>query len=230
MSNRVFLFADSFGTLTHTRYSWVDKLHANYHLVNKSSGGASTQEIGKRFLATVDRIKPEDTVIIGISDPGRFYISNEKKRNEYYEMYYELFYDKVISRIHYEGCLNKIKEVAKERNLKLLVFWSFPSDYNKSEVDNWTDLDFHTCHDEDYVYDTTFENEIKPALIYISRREIPRKFTPEQLVDAFLNDNRPNHISSASFHEEMYSVVTKFINNEVKGQIMLSKKWIDYTI
>lgn len=218
--SKIYIIGDSFASLTYQNSgSWVMLLSKKYNVEHVSLCGGSTQEIMLKFLDWSNEITSNDIVVLGISDPHRFYISDSSIRHTVWESYYKHFYNETISQIHYQACLNKIKQHAKEKNIKLLIFWSFPSDYRSSI--KWSSKDFQKISYNDYIYDIEFDNEIRPALIYFSRLEVPAHLSSTQIGEFYANDVRPCHIDNFDIHKKIYNVVDNFYNNNISGQINL---------
>jgi hypothetical protein len=79
-----------------------------------------------------------------------------------------------------------------------------------------------------YYYLDTFENEVKPALIYFSKKEVGHCTTTNDIIDYFKNkDNRPNHIGNVRVHNELTKIVAEFIKGRTSGQIDLIKRLSD---
>lgn len=223
--SKIYIIGDSFAGLSTTGNvtSWSKLISKNYPIEHISIPGGSNQEIMLAFLNLVDNVTPADIVVLGWSSPHRFYVSNsnESFRNEAWNIHYKYFYNDTVSRVHYEACLNKVKQVATDKNIRLLVFWSFPSDHPSSI--NWSSADFHLIPHTDYIYDASFDNEIKPALIYFSRLEIPKNLDDAAISKFYANDRRPGHINDVELHKKIYNIVVKFYNNEIRGCINLEK-------
>jgi hypothetical protein len=118
--------------------------------------------------------------------------------------------------------LDKIKAVVKQRKIRMLFFWAFPSGYGDSS--GWTSSKF--ISEDRLVYSHTFENEVRPALIYFSRIEIPKEQsnTEEKLLDFAAKDIRPNHIASQKLHDELFKIVDDVFHHRLAGQINLKNR------
>jgi len=62
-----------------------------------------------------------------------------------------------------------------------------------------------------YIYDSNFKNEIRPALDYFSRSE--------KLVAPDVDADRPNHIKDMNVHNRIYNAVHSLISGERTGII-----------
>jgi hypothetical protein len=118
--------------------------------------------------------------------------------------------------------LDKIKAVVKERKIRMLFLWAFPSGYTDSS--NWVSSKF--ISEDHLVYSQTFENEVRPALMYFSRIEIPedKANTDEALIDFFYKDMRPNHIANQKLHDELFKIVDDVYHHRLAGQINLKNR------
>jgi len=202
-----------------------------HFVVNSAIPGASNHEIYLSFLKYANIITPDDHVLFGWSDPSRFYVNSGINKNEKtYRVYYENFYNKTLDTLQQKTFMGEIKKIIKEKNFKTLFFWSFPSDYIDAPKENasWVDAIASNIDLTKYYYLDTFENEVKPALIYFSKKEVEHCTTTTDIIDYFKNkDNRPNHIGNVRVHNELTKIVAEFIKGRTSGQIDLIKRLSD---
>jgi hypothetical protein len=229
--SKIYIFGDSFfcrWVETGREYGWIYQLAQKYFVVDAAQPGASNYEIYLNFLKYVNNITPEDTVILGWSDPSRFYVNSGISKNEkIYELYYKNFYNSTLSTLYQKTIMNEIKRIIKEKNIKALFFWSFPSDYieGPKERTNWLDAILSNIDVEKYQYLDTFENEVKPALIYFSKKELVKFSSETDIITYFRDiDVRPNHMGSKRLHNELVTLVSEFVTNQKSGQIDLIKR------
>ena len=229
--SKIYTFGDSFfyrWVETGREYGWIFQLAQKYFVVDAAQPGASNYEIYLNFLKYVNDITPKDTIILGWSDPSRFYVNSGISKNEKtYELYYKNFYNSALSRLYQKTIMNEIKRIIKEKNLKALFFWSFPSDYieGPKENTNWLDAILSNIDIERYQYLENFDNEVKPALVYFSKKEVEHLTSEKEIIDYFKNtDKRPNHIGNRQLHDELVRIVSEFVKNRSAGQIDLIKR------
>lgn len=223
----VYIFGDSFFMKTHHKYAWPNRLLENYQVYNYAEGGLGNYEIFLRFLNCLELFKNDDVIIFGWSDPNRFYLNpNLQKTDKIYKIYYENFYNKTLNEIHQNALCNEIKNIVKERTLKILFLWSFPTDYTDVDKENFNWLDSVMCKTsyEQYLYRDTFLNEVRPALIYFSMKEIGKVKKYHKAINHFVKDFRPNHIADQEVHNAIYDIVSQFIEGRITGQIDLLKR------
>lgn len=226
--NNIYIFGDSFsinGGNNYSDWAWIKQLSKKHNVINCSQPGHSNQDIMLDFLEHSNVIDEHDFVIIGWTDPNRCYTSKKKDPN-FLNIHQTMFYHHIVSQVHYNGCLNKVKQVVKDKKINLLVFWSFPSDYQTRRNASycWNGIDFQKLTQEEYIYDVEFDNEIRPALIYFSRQEVPTNYNDAQVAKFFANDCRPNHINDQEIHNQLASVVEKFVNQIPIGHTTIYKR------
>jgi hypothetical protein len=227
MSN-IYVFGDSFFCrwVSHNvEYGWIYQLTKKYSVFDFAIGGASNHDIYLKFLHQVNNITPDDVILFGWSDPSRFYVNPGITRD--YKLYYKNFYNKTLSMLQEKSYTSEVKNLIKEKNLKALFFWSFPSDYVEVSQENfgWVESMLADTTDQQYYYITTFENEVKPALIYFSKKEVADFKLADEVIHYFQKqDKRPNHISDKVIHDELVKIVVEFIENQTSGQIDIIKR------
>ena len=229
--DNIYIFGDSFfcrWVEDNVNYSWILQLTKKYSVCNYSIPGASNQEIYLSFLKNIDIITSNDVVLLGWSEPNRFYVNPEVTKNDkIYEMYHKNFYNKTLVKLQYQSFMSEVKKTIKEKNIKTLFFWSFPSDYidPPKENANWLDAILSNINETNYQYLDSFENEVKPALIYFSKKEVEHFTSQDEIVNYFRKkDRRPNHISNEKIHNELVKIVIEFIENKIDGQIDLIER------
>jgi len=217
--NKVYIFGDSFFTQSLYRSnSWPDMIAKKYHVVNAAQLGASIYDIYLQFLRHYKNITKNDTVILGWSDPWRYYSKPEIPKNEELsKLYYTQFYNQDLESFYQESIMNEVNRRLKEKEIRALFFWSFPTGY-------WVDTVIQDLDHNSYIYKTEFENEVRPALIYFSKTEAAHCKTEKEIINFFKNDLRPNHLSSQKIHDELYNIVTDFIDQKIQGQIDLFQR------
>jgi hypothetical protein len=141
-------------------------------------------------------------------------------------MHYKNFYNNELETLYQKTFMHKVKSVVKEKNLRLLVLWSFPTGYvgTVRQNPNWLDTFMFDIDPEQYQYADTFDNEVRPALIHISRKETSLLNAEQDVIDYFLKDNRPNHIKDQTVHNELVKIVTEFVETRISGQVDLIKR------
>jgi hypothetical protein len=230
--SKIYIFGDSFFSRwveDNNTSGWIVQLHAKYpEVINTAVGGASNHEIYLNYLKYIDDITPDDIILFGWSDPSRFYVNPGITKDEkIYKLYYANFYNKTLSMLQEKTYMSEVKNTITEKNLKALFFWSFPSAYVEvpRENFNWLDSMLIDITDQQYYYSDTFENEIKPALIYFSKKEVADFKSPDKVVHYFQKqDKRPNHIGDQAIHDELVKIVVEFIENQTSGQIDIIKR------
>lgn len=229
--SKVYIFGDSFlSAESRGSFSWALKLAGKYEVVNTAQGGISNHEIFLRFLKYVDLFTESDSIIIGWSDPSRYYvIPGVTKSESTFRTYYTHFYNKELDLFHQLSYMQEIKRLIKKHNLQVLFMWSFPTDYKGIETDNpnWLDAIASDLPADNYSYQDTFENEIKPALLYFSKKDVRHFKSQKEITKYFIKDSRPNHISDQRVHEELYNIASQFIEKQLDGHIDLVKRLED---
>ena len=198
---KVFIFGGSFSV---DEGGWTDTIRNNYKLVNFSFGGASCSQILEKIKRQIDNINLDDFVIICWSDMNREYLN---------QLWINLDHLKIKET--YINNLNSAKKILEDRKINHLIIWALPSDYGKTR--SWTTVDFAYLDKEKYEYIVNFKNEIRPALIYFSRKELLHITDDNELVNAFKYDKRPNHIRNLKIHILLSDAIIKFIEEEITG-------------
>ena len=226
---KIYIFGDSFFTWDPAPWSWINLLDTNYSIEYYSKPGASNQEIYLKFLDHYDRITPEDLIIIGWSDLNRVYINPQvEKQDKFIKLYHTTFYNKELTELYSDSIMNKVDRLIEDKNLKALFFWSFPSDYKLDRSNpNWLDALLCNLHHSNYSYRKEFKNEVRPALIHFSKKEVEHLKSIDKISKYFSDDRRPNHINSEHTHKELYNIVTEFLENKISGQIDLFQRLTD---
>ena len=222
-SMTIFMYGDSFSVSAKVRCtSWIDQLHGKHQLTNRSIAGASNHCIFLKFMEDLDRITSDDLVVFCWSENQRYYQKDPKTSFKIHHLYHKHFYNQHLLEMQSEMYLDKIKAVVKERKIRMLFFWAFPSGYSDSIY--WVSSKF--ISEDSLVYSHTFENEVRPALIYFSRIEIPEENsnTEEKLLDFASKDIRPNHIASQKLHDELFKIVDDVFHHRLEGQINLKNR------
>jgi hypothetical protein len=234
MKNKtLFVFGDSFSTPSLKEFNigqaWTEKidLSEHYGVRNLSLSGASNHNIFLDFVKHVDQIGPEDAVVICWSDWFRPFHSDLEKnvsKQELTSTYQEYFFDPYLADYQSRLYLNEIQRFEKERNLRLLFMWAFPTSYNK--MVNWIDMSFSPVVEENgYEYSHEFTNEVQPNLMHMSRTELHGQCeTIEQLVDRFNNENRFNHIGNLQVHDAIFKIVDNFVLGKETGKFNLMNR------
>jgi hypothetical protein len=220
----IFVYGDSFSELDYrsNSISWVVQLEKCHSIKNRSIGGASNHYIFLKFMEDVDNITTEDMIVICWSDYIRYYSNDPKKVSESGPFYYKYFSNDTLLNLQSLLYLDKIKAVVKERNLKMLFIWAFPTAFEDNK--NWTEA----SHIRDYQlrYSHSFDNEVRPALMYFSRKEIPTYDNVDRdvVADYFRNDPRPNHLGDKKIHNELVSIVNEVYQSKTSGRINLKDR------
>lgn len=219
--NKIYIFGDSFCEWhPYNQLAWPAKLSKEFFVVNESFGGASNHEIFLTFLRYCDTMEDGSVVVLAWTDTNRFYVNpGIEKTTSIVKQYWINFHNSTLSKLYHQAYHAEIKRLAKLKNLKLLILWSFPSDYDMGFSNaNWTHSVSHECQ---YVYFDEFENEIKPPLIHISKNEVSHIADPDQVAHYFKTDPRPNHIANQEIHDALYNIVCDFARNKISGKINL---------
>jgi hypothetical protein len=221
---KLYILGDSFSMWNGKGWAWIHSLTAKYNVENFSYSGASNANIFAKFLEIHQQISPEDVVIISWSDINRNYDS--KRTAERRAMFDEHFFHQTLHKMHDTLYLESTKKLIKEYNLRALIIWAFPSDYkfNNNSV-SWSQPEFNYIDYTTYEYSVDFENEVKPALVHFSRLEIEKENISEQeILKAYTNETRPNHIGNTKVHSELVKIVDEFIAGQTSGQIDLKQR------
>jgi hypothetical protein len=237
MKNKtLFVFGDSFSAAPPKELNlgvgWTEKIELSeqYSVWNMSVSGASNHNIFLEFVRHVDQISPEDAVVICWSDNHRPFYSDLEKNVSNTDLaftYQDYFFDKHLADYQSRLYLNEIQRFEKERNLRLLFMWAFPSSY--SQLVNWIDMSFSPNVEENgYTYSHEFTNEVRPNLMHISRTELYGKCkTVDQLLDQFTNERRPNHIGNKRIHDTIFKIVDDFVLGKATGKFNLMNRLIN---
>ncbi len=223
--SRIFIFGDSFcWKESYFTEAWPYKLSSKFEVFNYAEGGYSNSEIFLEFLRRYEQMTESDVVIFSWSDPNRFYVNPEvKKTSNIAEIFYSHFYNKKLNEFFQKKISEEIKKMILDKKLRALFFWSFPSDYRTDkENQNWVHSILEDYHFSNYTYFDNFENEVKPALIYFSKKEALSCKTSNEVIEFFTKDGRPNHIGDQSVHDTILSIIEDFVNHKISGQIDLN--------
>jgi hypothetical protein len=215
----IFIYGDSF-SLPHGGNSWVNRLDKDHKIVNRSLGGASNHYIFLKFMEDANHITADDIVIISWSDWSRHYSIDPTTVSESFKSFYKYFWNEPLLELQSSLYLDKIKAVVKERNIRMLFIWGFPTSFG--DVKFWTDPGDVLIDQLEYSH--SFENEIRPALMYFSRKELPKNVSNNQelITQYFRNDTRSNHIADTTIHIKLATIVEEFYKTNICGQIDLT--------
>ena len=227
--HKIYIFGDSFFIWDPVPWSWINLLDKTYSIECCAAPGASNQEIYLSFLEHYNQITPNDLIILGWSDSNRTYVNPQVKKESYpLKLYHTTFYNKELTELYSDSIMGKIKCIVEDKNLKALFFWSFPSDYDVDNNDsNWIDALISNLDHSNYLYRKEFKNEVRPALIYFSKKEVEHLKSADKISKYFSKDRRPNHISAEHIHKELYNIVTEFLENKISGQVDLLQRLTD---
>jgi hypothetical protein len=221
---KLYVLGDSFSMRSVREWSWISRLTTKYDVKNFSYSGASNANIFAKFLEIYQHISPEDAVIISWSDTNRNYDS--ERTAERREIFSKYFFHPELHKMHDTAYLKRTKELITEYNIRALIIWAFPSDYKFNNAPaNWIQPEFNYIDFNTYEYSVDFENEVKPALVYFSRIEIEKEnISQQEIIKAYTNDRRPNHIGNVKVHSELVKIVDEFIIGQTSGQINLKQR------
>lgn len=226
-SKKLYIFGNSFTLRSNCEYSWIDRLEKKYSVFNLSRAGENNGGIFLKFLEYKDIITEEDTVLICWSDYNRFYVKdplifNKKKTLE--RTYYDYFYNEELLKYQSCGYLDQIIKITEQKNFKMLFFWAIPTEFKN--MTNWIDTSFDYLSTESYIYSHNLKNEVRPALIYFSRKEINESISKNKksLINLYQHDSRPSHILDKNVHAGLFNIVDEFINGKVSGIINLEDR------
>ena len=206
--NEILVFGDSFSVASPHKWSWINLLSEKYKLNNHSKIGLSTSQVRDRLKSVVINDESHDNfLIICLTDKTREYMNIEDPAWN------------AKSTLLYKQSLSDIKEILKNQKNNFVIIWSFPSEYGK--VKGWLSNNFIYVDKNTYEYFISFNNEIKPALIYYSRQECSHITNEDRLAKFFVQDIRPNHIANPDVHKRIAETVVKFINKEISGSVNL---------
>jgi len=219
----IYIFGGSYAVNENNSISWVTRLDQKYQVTNLAKSNTSNSDMLLALLAVHEKLTSEDIVIVVWNDymfPYTGSIRNLplEKQEKLLDDYFEYFYNNELAFEHYLYTLKRFKELCSQS--KLIVLWSSPS--NQSLTFTWPwEQDFHLNYKK-HTFATTFENEIRPGLVYFSKREIKElSLKGNELKQMLIDDPRPNHIGSESVHNAIYESINKFIANDVTGIINL---------
>jgi hypothetical protein len=217
----IFIYGDSF-SLAEGPNSWVNLLKSEHEIKNKSLGGASNHYIFLKFIEDINTLTENDIVVICWSDWSRHYSIDPKTVTENFKSFYKYFWNMQLLEVQSSLYLDKIKLIASEKNLRLLFIWGFPTSFGTIKF--WTDPG--DVHIEHLKYSHCFENEIRPALMYFSRKELPTEISCNQndITEFFINDQRPNHLANKDVHIELATIIKEFYQSKISGQINLKDR------
>ena len=222
----IYIFGGSYAVDEHNPISWVTKLGQSYRVTNLAEPNISNSDMLLSFLAIHKKLTANDTVIVVWNDYMFPYTGNIRKltledQEKILADYFEYFYNDTLAFENYLHTLNRFKELSG--GAKLIVLWSSPS--NKSTTYTWPwEQDFH-LNWKKHTFAVNFENEIRPGLIYFAKQELKKmNLKGEALKNMLTDDPRPNHIADATVHDQIFSTITKFINNDVSGIVNLDIK------
>ena len=197
---KIFIFGDSFSEHTTADNSWISLLEKKYNVINFSKGGLSNADILNLFLKNINLISSSDYVIYGWTDCARYHINiNVKDRFKSGTQYLEEFYCEEIHAMHYRMYIKNVQDIVKDKNLKMLTFYSFPSiNFNNEKV--W-----------DY--------QILPDLCSISAREVNGDYKKSKFYPI---DSRPNHLGDFVIHHKLFNIVEEFIKTPDKKEFIIT--------
>jgi hypothetical protein len=217
----IFIYGDSF-SLPHGENSWVNRLDKRHEIINRSLSGASNHYIFLKFMEDANHITADDIIIICWSDWSRHYSIDPTTVSESFKSFYKYFWNPPLLEIQSLLYLDKIKSVSIEKKLRLLFIWGFPTSFGS--IDFWTapgDVEL-----DQLSYSHSFENEIRPALMYFSRKELPSNISNNQdsIIHYFKEDTRSNHINNVDVHIELAKIIEEFYQSKISGQINLKDR------
>ena len=224
--DKIYIFGDSFCVADeHNHNSWTVKLRKKYEVINEADPGASNHQIFLKFLKYCSLMEDGSIVVLAWSDPTRFYLNPGIERTDYlYGIHWDNFYNPILDELYQRLYISEVKRLTELKRLKLLVLWSFPSGYDIGHPNaNWL---FKVPNDSAYTYLDTFENEIKPPLIYFSKKEIEHLniTNHKRIADFFRSDRRSNHMGDQRTHDALHDIVCDFAENQISGQINLNDR------
>jgi hypothetical protein len=219
----IYIFGGSYAVNENNPISWVTQLDQTYQVTNLAKANTSNSDMLLASMAVHKKLTRDDVVIVVWNDymfPYTGSIRNLplEKQEKLLADYFEYFYNDELAFEHYLYTLNRFKELCSQS--KLIVLWSTPS--NQSLIFTWPwEQDFH-LNWKKHTFATTFENEIRPGLVYFSKRELKEmNLKGDALKNMLTDDPRPNHIGSVSVHNKIYETINKFITNSTTGVVNL---------
>jgi hypothetical protein len=206
--------------------SWITRLSNNYDVCNLAKQNSANPNIFLTFLSTRDKMVKDDTVIIAWDDymfPNVNNIDNipARKRDTIMGTYLEYFFDSNLAKLHYDYYLNYVKDYAVANSINLIVLWAVPSNY--ITTDTWVSQgpwSYDYLKPDEFQYAVNFKNEIRPALMYFSKKELDG-LTAKELEKYLMDDPRPNHIKDLTVHDKLYSTVSDFVDKRQTGCVNL---------
>lgn len=219
----IYIFGGSYAVNENNPTSWVTKLDQTYQVTNLAKANTSNSDMLLSLLAVHEKLTSDDVVIVAWHDymfpyTGSIRTLPLEKRGKLLDDYFKYFYNDELAFEHYLYTLNRFKELCSKS--KLIVLWSTPSNQPTTYAWPW-EQDFH-LNWKKHTFAVTFENEIRPGLVYFSKRELKEmNLRGDALKNMLTDDPRPNHIGSASVHNEIYETINKFITNTTTGVVNL---------
>ena len=220
----IYMFGGSYAQPGSGPDSWVTKISDNYKVKNLAWANKSNAEMYLDLLSVKDKLKANDTIIVVWNDYLFPYINNvnsnalENKR-DIISFYLKHLHNEELVLEHYKFYLNSFKQIAQERDVKLIALWSVPSNY----INHWM-WPWHQDHHLNYkkhTYAVDFPNDIRPSLMYFSKVEM-KHLTDSEQEALVAKDHRPNHIANLSVHDEIYNYITQMLDNKLSGIVNLT--------
>ena len=219
----IYIFGGSYAVDENNPISWPTRLDQTHQVTNLAKPNTSNSDMLLSLLAIHEKLTSEDVVIVVWNDymfPYTGSIRNLplEQQEKLLADYFEYFYNNELAYEHYLYTLNRFKELCSKS--KLIVLWSSPS--NQSTTYTWPwEQDFH-LNWKKHTFAVNFANEIRPGLVYFSKHELKKmNIKGDELKKILVDDPRPNHIGSASVHDEIYKTINKFITDTAAGIITL---------
>jgi hypothetical protein len=219
----IYIFGGSYAVNETNPISWPTRLDQTHQVTNLAKANTSNSDMLLSLLAIHEKLTSKDVVIVVWNDymfPYTGAIRNLplERQEKLLADYFEYFYNNKLAFEHYLYTLNRFKELCSKS--KLIVLWSSPS--NQSTTYTWPwEQDFH-LNWKKHIFAVTFENEIRPGLVYFSKCELKAmNLKGDALKKILTDDPRPNHIGSASVHDEIYKTINKFITDTATGIVTL---------
>lgn len=222
----VFIFGDSFfEEVRWNTNSWPVKLSNDIDVINYASSGSSNHDIYLSFMNAVPSLKEDDIVVVGWTEPNRFYCSDRRRVPNVQNTYQSYLHNETLQNLYYRTYMAEVERICEENKVHLLVMWAFPSGYNiPMQNPIWNLKQVGELSADKYNYIKNFKNEIRPALIYFSWADLDITLPESELVNEFSNDNRPNHIDNQKVHDEIVKVITEFVESKNIGTVDLIKR------
>ena len=219
----IYIFGGSYAVNENNPISWVTQLDRAYRVTNLAKPNTSNSDMLLSLLAVHEKLTSDDVVIVVWNDymfpyTGSIRTLPLEKQEKLLADYFEYFYNNELAYEHYLYTLNRFKELCSKS--KLIVLWSSPSNQSTTYAWPW-EQDFH-LNWKKHIFAVTFENEIRPGLVYFSKHELRKmNIKGDELKKMLIDDPRPNHIGRVSVHNEIYETINKFITNTATGIINL---------